>query len=315
MSFNKDGGMEIKMINKENKQISDELLKMAAENYMEKRGSELLKEVEHINREKKNQPTDKQIEKFKKLCNREFKKNNRKASLVYKVVAAAAVILIVFNISINSVPAIKKVVLNFLAYSKQTHTTIKVDEKELISKEPAEEFTETTLEDREPAEEFTETTLEDKEPAEESTETAAEDKKADGQSTGTAPKATEPAEKDRTANTAFDKDYQITYLPEGFYKAAEKVLVKQKIIDYFHSGDENKIILFSQKKYNSVVNIDTEKSDVTYIDINGSKAMVAQKAEQVNIVWRVEDYFISITTQGIGKKETISVAKSVEKTE
>lgn len=118
------------MANKEKMQISDELLKLALGQYLENQGRKLSKEADRLSEKNIAQPTEKQVKAFRKLCKREFRKKNRKVSVLYKVAAVAAAILIIFNISIISVPAVKRVVLNFLTKSEKTHTTVYIDDKE-----------------------------------------------------------------------------------------------------------------------------------------------------------------------------------------
>lgn len=131
------------MKNKENKQISKELLKLAIGRYMENAGNVLLEEMSLLNVEEGEAlPTRKQIVKFRKLCNREFRKRKRIVTIPYKVAVAAAVLLVAFNISVVSVPAVKNVVLNFLTKTEKTHTEISISDEEFRKKE------ESTIHDR-----------------------------------------------------------------------------------------------------------------------------------------------------------------------
>lgn len=124
------------MKNKENEQISKELLKLAIGRYMENTGNALLEEMSLLNREEGEAlPTKKQIIKFRKLCNREFKKRKKIVTIPYKVAVAAAVLLVAFNISVVFVPAVKNVVLNFLTKTEKTHTEISISDEEFRKKE------------------------------------------------------------------------------------------------------------------------------------------------------------------------------------
>jgi hypothetical protein len=173
------------------------------------------------------------------------------------VALAAAVILIVFNISMFTVPAVKQVALDFMTKAEKTHTVINKEDGERNTVENATNY-----------------------------------------------------EKYRVK---MEEEYQITYLPEGFYAAKEERMLQKISMDYKNINDENKMICFSQNKENTTVNADTENAVVDYVDINGEKALLAQKNDVINITWKIGKYFISITSQEIDRDELIKVAKSVKK--
>lgn len=119
------------MGNMKKEKLPKELLKLAAGKYMERQGEKLVEEHRELDKMALlKQPTVKQMREFKKICKREFRKKNRRIALFYKVAASAAVLLLIFNISVVSVPAVKRVVLDFLISSEETHTKINISDSE-----------------------------------------------------------------------------------------------------------------------------------------------------------------------------------------
>lgn len=239
------------MENKKKIKISEELLKLAAEQYLENQGEKLLKTFKGKNAV---DPTEKQVKTFRKLCNRELKKKDRKVSIPYKVAVAAAAILIIFNMSIISVPAVKQVVVNFLMKSGKTHTTIYIDNKERNTVEDSTNY-----------------------------------------------------------RLLMEEEYTITYLPEELYIVKEERTSRTITRRYENSDDDSQMIIFSQENDGATINLDTENAIVDYVDINGINALLSQKGDTINIIWRTDKYYISITSQNIEKDELIKIAKSVKK--
>lgn len=121
------------MGNMKKEEMSKELLKLASDKYMEERGKFLLEEYSRIDKKNVEQPTEKQMKEFRKICHREFRKKNRSILFFYKIATSAAVVLLAFNVSAVSVPGVKRVVLNFLTSSEKTHTRMNINDGERSS--------------------------------------------------------------------------------------------------------------------------------------------------------------------------------------
>ena len=107
------------------------------------------------------------------------------------------------------------------------------------------------------------------------------------------------------------KEYEITYLPEGFKLGDMSKDETGWEANYYN---EDEVITFSQSSLNGTdLSIDTENTKNTYVDINGQQAFVTEKDEQISVTWRVDENIIRVTSIGVKKAELIKVAKSVEK--
>lgn len=114
----------------------NEILMNETSKYCKIYGEEILKDVERINKEEKEKLTEEQINKFKILCDIHYKEGKKKKEYsrmkiaVYRMATIMCVILLMFNISVVSVPAMKQITLGFLTDYKDTHTDIYIDENE-----------------------------------------------------------------------------------------------------------------------------------------------------------------------------------------
>ena len=108
----------------------------------------------------------------------------------------------------------------------------------------------------------------------------------------------------------FDKEYGITYLPEGFNIASETKNSRGINIDYCDANGN--VIFFSQKAEQGDVYVDTENATVSEIDINRYTAILSEKEEKITVYWQMEDYFIGIEGIGVDQQQMINVAKSVK---
>lgn len=243
------------MKNESNKQIPEELLRLAANRYMEEKGEEIFKEAQRLNREEGEVPEE-EIKKFRKLYKREFRKKRANVPIKYKVAAAVAIVLVVANVSIVSVPAVKQVALNFLTKTEKTHTEIRISDEKLSKK-------------------------------------------------------TNDTHNEMIYRIQLDKEYQPTYLPKGFRVSQEqKDWISLNVV--YNNADDDREITFLQLGEHAGISLDTEEAVVDYVDINGETAMFVTKKERLKIFWRVDGYFILITSSGVDKEELIKMAKSVE---
>lgn len=108
----------------------------------------------------------------------------------------------------------------------------------------------------------------------------------------------------------FDKEYGITYLPEGFSIASETKNPMGINIDY--SDENGNMIFFAQRIEQNAMYVDTENAEVSEIKINGYTAMLSAKADNVIVYWQMEDYFISVEGIGVDEQEIVKVARSIK---
>lgn len=108
----------------------------------------------------------------------------------------------------------------------------------------------------------------------------------------------------------FDKEYGITYLPEGFNIASETRSSKGINIDYCDTNGN--MIFYKQKAEQNNMYVDTENAEVSEIKIDGYTAMLSAKEEKITIYWQMEDYFIGVEGIGVDEQELIKVARSIK---
>ena len=111
--------------------ITEDTLRRALSGYMNIKGQEILDKEHYDVNDGFAYPDEEQVKEKKKICNREFKKiwlRNGIKAFPYKVVTAVAVILILINISIVTVPGLREIILNFKMSSSATNTKIVSDD-------------------------------------------------------------------------------------------------------------------------------------------------------------------------------------------
>lgn len=107
--------------------ITEDTLRKALSGYMNIKGQEMLDKEHYDVHDNSAYPSEEHVKEFRKICDREFKKawlRNAIKAFPYKAVTAVAVILILINISIVSVPGLREVILNFKMSSSATNTKI-----------------------------------------------------------------------------------------------------------------------------------------------------------------------------------------------
>lgn len=111
--------------------IMEDTLRKALSGYMNIKGQEILDKEHYDVNDGLAYPDEEHIKGFRKICHREFKKiwlRNGIKAFPYKAVTAVAVILILINISIVTVPGLREVILNFKMSSSATNTKIISDD-------------------------------------------------------------------------------------------------------------------------------------------------------------------------------------------
>lgn len=237
----------------------DSVLKTMLSEYQEEEGRKILKEAEELNKTDEYAPTKQQIKEFEKISKKQLRKKKIKSLSfklkVYRTATALGVLLLIFNISVVSVPAMKEKTLEFFMKTYNDHTD--------IGKYPGEKV--------------------------EDVKNVSDDR----------------------FTIKLSKEYEITYLPEGFKLGDMSKDETGWEANYYN---EDEVITFSQSSLNGTdLSIDTENTKNTYVDINGQQAFVTEKDEQISVTWRVDENIIRVTSIGVKKAELIKVAKSVEK--
>ena len=237
----------------------DSVLKTMLSEYQEEEGRKILKETEELNKSDEYAPTKQQIKEFEKISKKQLHKKKIKSLSfklkVYRTATALGVLLLIFNVSVVSVPAMKEKTLEFFMKTYNDHTD--------IGKYPGEKV--------------------------EDVKNVSDDR----------------------FTIKLSKEYEITYLPEGFKLGDMSKDETGWKANYYN---EDEVITFSQSSLNGTdLSIDTENTKNTYVDINGQQAFVTEKDEQISVTWRVDENIIRVTSIGVKKAELIKVAKSVEK--
>ncbi len=242
-----------------NDEMMDTVLKTMLSEYQEEEGRKILKEAEELNKTDEYAPTKQQIKEFEKISKKQLRKKKLKSLnfklKVYRTATVLGVLLLIFNISVVSVPAMKEKTLEFFMKTYDDHTD--------IGKYPGEKV--------------------------EDVKNVSDDR----------------------FTIKLSKEYEITYLPEGFKLGDMSKDETGWEANYYN---EDEVITFSQSSLNGTdLSIDTENTKNTYVDINGQQAFVTEKDEQISVTWRVDENIIRVTSIGVKKAELIKVAKSVEK--
>lgn len=242
-----------------NDEMMDSVLKTMLSEYQEEEGRKILKEAEELNKTDEYAPTKQQIKEFEKISKKQLRKKKIKSLnfklKVYRTATALGVLLLIFNVSVVSVPAMKEKTLEFFMKTYNDHTD--------IGKYPGEKV--------------------------EDVKNVSDDR----------------------FTIKLSKEYEITYLPEGFKLGDMSKDETGWEANYYN---EDEVITFSQSLLNGTdLSIDTENTKNTYVDINGQQAFVTEKDEQISVTWRVDENIIRVTSIGVKKAELIKVAKSVEK--
>ena len=237
----------------------DSVLKTMLSEYQEEEGRKILKEAEELNKTDEYAPTKQQIKEFEKISKKQLRKKKIKSLnfklKVYRTATALGVLLLIFNVSVVSVQAMKEKTLEFFMKTYNDHTD--------IGKYPGEKV--------------------------EDVKNVSDDR----------------------FTIKLSKEYEITYLPEGFKLGDMSKDETGWEANYYN---EDEVITFSQSSLNGTdLSIDTENTKNTYVDINGQQAFVTEKDEQISVTWRVDENIIRVTSIGVKKAELIKVAKSVEK--
>mgnify|MGYP001026292544 FL=1 len=111
-----------------NDEMMDSVLKTMLSEYQEEEGRKILKEAEELNKTDEYAPTKQQIKEFEKISKKQLRKKKIKSLSfklkVYRTATVLGVLLLIFNISVVSVPAMKEKTLEFFMKTYNDHTDI-----------------------------------------------------------------------------------------------------------------------------------------------------------------------------------------------
>ena len=111
-----------------NDEMMDSVLKTMLSEYQEEEGRKILKEAEELNKSDEYAPTKQQIKEFEKISKKQLRKKKIKSLnfklKVYRTATALGVLLLIFNVSVVSVPAMKEKTLEFFMKTYNDHTDI-----------------------------------------------------------------------------------------------------------------------------------------------------------------------------------------------
>lgn len=111
-----------------NDEMMDSVLKTMLSEYQEEEGRKILKETEELNKSDEYAPTKQQIKEFEKISKKQLRKKKIKSLnfklKVYRTATALGVLLLIFNVSVVSVPAMKEKTLEFFMKTYNDHTDI-----------------------------------------------------------------------------------------------------------------------------------------------------------------------------------------------
>lgn len=111
-----------------NDEMMDSVLKTMLSEYQEEEGRKILKEAEELNKTDEYAPTKQQIKEFEKISKKQLHKKKIKSLSfklkVYRTATALGVLLLIFNVSVVSVPAMKEKTLEFFMKTYNDHTDI-----------------------------------------------------------------------------------------------------------------------------------------------------------------------------------------------
>ncbi len=107
-----------------------------------------------------------------------------------------------------------------------------------------------------------------------------------------------------------------TYLPEGLEFGPTEETWCSYSVTYHNPQDPSQEIVFQQitSPEQLILQVDTKNADsVRRIPIGQSEALVVVKDSRTQIVWRVDDVFLSVSANHITEAEALAFAYGVEK--
>ena len=79
----------------------------------------------------------------------------------------------------------------------------------------------------------------------------------------------------------------------------------------YQEKETDDIILYKQIRDDAIVSIDSEKSNVREVNINGTIGLLSTKENNKILAWRNNHYFYTIIVKSLSEDELIKIAKSI----
>ena len=105
-------------------------------------------------------------------------------------------------------------------------------------------------------------------------------------------------------------EYYPTYIPKD-YRAVEENKTEDYLYVEYQGKETDDIILYKQIRDDAIVSIDSEKSNVREVNINGTIGLLSTKENNKILAWRNNHYFYTITVKSLSEDELIKIAKNV----
>lgn len=99
-----------------------------------------------------------------------------------------------------------------------------------------------------------------------------------------------------------------SYIPEGFTLTS----VGKDGYKLFFTGQNDRMIMFTEYNADFEVNMDTENSELSYIPLNGAVALMATKEGMSLITWAQYDHFYLLQVDA-SPEEAIKIAKEMKR--
>lgn len=106
-----------------------------------------------------------------------------------------------------------------------------------------------------------------------------------------------------------DENISLSYIPRGF-ESTRNTVSENIIILLFEKDDL--YFTVSVKSLNGQGSVDTEDATVSRIDINGSEAILIEKKDANQIMWRDDESIFNVTGN-ISSDEIVKIAKNLKK--
>ncbi len=107
-----------------------------------------------------------------------------------------------------------------------------------------------------------------------------------------------------------EKEYRVTYLPEGMMLTDYSISYGRIYYNYIGQNDE--YLSFMQEAKNISSKVDTEDAVTRTVSINGTDAVLVKKEEQTQIVFEMDSYMIKLIGTGLSDENLIQIAESIK---
>lgn len=114
----------------------------------------------------------------------------------------------------------------------------------------------------------------------------------------------------------WEGDYFMSYIPEGLKTDTVYNLAPCHSIEYRRCSDDTIALDFVEYPSDGAASYDSEHAQISYLTINGRKAVLIEKEPFLTIFWCIDDEtLITVSTNDMSKEETIRIARGVQRIE